>query len=247
MTPFIPTRPVAGLQTAVVAQFLLVALLATGRPALANDDFTDAVQQAYGPYRIALFKTSNGTLAEARAAVDAGAEAWARVASRYRSGVGVPYATDSHLPQTLDAVTTIWGKSKALVDDSKAADAHEALEGIRDALAEMRGRNQVIVFSDHMNAYHEEMEKALAIDTSGNAWPTALAGHAAVLRYLAARLKQVAPQNLRADADFNSLLGNVASSLESLDGAIAAQDLPAMRAALGKLKPPYAKLFLRFG
>lgn len=60
--------------------YLAVAVfVATLSQAQAADPFTDAVQQAYAPYRVALFKTSSGSLAEAREAVDKAGKAWETV------------------------------------------------------------------------------------------------------------------------------------------------------------------------
>ena len=49
----------------------------------------------------------------------------------------------------------------AQIRDGKLPAAHETLEAARDLMADLRRRNQVVVFSDHMNAYHAEMEHLL--------------------------------------------------------------------------------------
>ena len=90
--------------------------------------------------------------------------------------------------------------------------AHETLEQVRDLLAGMRQRNGVVVFSDHMNAYHEEMEhvvvdgpKQLA-DAAG---AQALLARVGALDYLARRLRTQAPEALLRDAEFTALLAKV--------------------------------------
>jgi len=52
-------------------------------------------------------------------------------------------------------------QSQATADAGRLADAHERLEAVRDLLAALWQRNQVVVLSDHMNAYHEAMETVL--------------------------------------------------------------------------------------
>jgi hypothetical protein len=117
----------------------------------------------------------------------------------------------------------------------------------------MRQRNQVVVFSDHMNAYHEQMEHVLTAGpgllggsgTSGSF--TALALEVGALQHLAGRLSSQADAGLRANPEFNTLLKAVQQSVADLRAAVLAQDAAAAKAALGKVKGPYSRLFLRFG
>ncbi|MGE0314996.1 MAG: hypothetical protein AB7P21_25555 [Lautropia sp.] len=230
-----------------LAPIVAVAALCGTSAAVAADEFTDAVQRAYAPYRAALFKTNSGSPAEAKAAVDAGSAAWAAVARRYAAGAPAPYATDARLPDSLAAVDRQWREAAGLVAAGNTAGAHEALEAIRDTLADLRARNQVVVFSDHMNAYHAVMEETLAIKPADAGALAQATGKQAVLAYLARRLHEAAPPALAADADFRGLLEAVDASVASLGTAVASKDPAALAAALGKLKQPYSKLFLRFG
>ena len=70
----------------------------------------------------------------------------------------------------LSTIENLGVKNKTALTRFKAAEeiaarqlpqAHETLEAVRDLLAEQRRRSGVVVFSDHMNAYHLEMERAL--------------------------------------------------------------------------------------
>ncbi len=242
---FSPAASIACRRTLI--PMIAAVALAASSAASAADEFTDALQRAYAPYRVALFKTNSGSLPDAKAAVDAGAAAWVVVATRYASGAPAPYAVDARLPESLASVDGHWRKAASLVAAGNASGAHEALEAIRDTLADLRARNQVVVYSDPMNAYHAVMEDTLAIKPSADgAFVEATRKHA-VLEYLARRLHDAAPPALAADTEFRSLLDAVDASLSSLGGAIASKDPQALQAALGKLKQPYSKLFLRFG
>ncbi len=64
---------------------------------------------------------------------------------------------------------------------------------------------------------------------------------------LSQRLSSQAPAALSADADFATGVKAVAASVAALKSAVMAQDAAASREALGKLKPPYSRLFLKFG
>ena len=121
---------------------------------------------------------------------------------------------------------------------------------MRDLLAVLRARNNIVVFSDHMNAYHAAMEKVLgeplAAIPGSDAWQQ-LTMQVGVLEYLANRLASEAPQELRQQEEFQSSLGNLRASVAALKAAVLAADPAAVKAALGKLKMPYSKLFVRFG
>ena len=115
-------------------------------------------------------------------------------------------------------------------------------------------RNGVISFSDHMNAYHAQMELLLddgPAQTAQSAGLLRLLGQAGALDYLARRLRSEAPATLAADAEFGRLLAAVEQSVAALMQALlaqdAAQDAAQAREALGRLKKPYSQLFLKFG
>ena len=226
---------------------LAAAILVASTAATAADEFTDAVQRAYAPYRVALFKTNSGSPADAKAAVDAGAAAWVAVAGRYGSGAPAPYAADKRLAESIAAVDKHWQEAGALVAAGKTGEAHETLEAIRETLADLRARNQVVVYSDHMNAYHAVMEEALEIESAkDDALVEATRKHA-VLAFLARRLHDAAPSEFNEDAKFRGLLDAVDASLAALADAIGSKDPKALEGALGKLKQPYSRLFLNYG
>jgi hypothetical protein len=60
-------------------------------------------------------------------------------------------------------------------------------------------------------------------------------------------LRSNAPAALLADADFEAHLKAVQGSVAALRSATLAHDATAVREALGKLKGPYSRMFLKFG
>ncbi|MEQ1660961.1 MAG: hypothetical protein ABL896_19505, partial [Hylemonella sp.] len=119
-----------------------------------------------------------------------------------------------------------------------------------DIMAELRRRNGVIVFSDHMNAYHAEMEHVLqqgpAMTSSPQAMLT-LVKRVGVLEYLAKQLRSEAPKALQNDAEFGAALQALETSVTTLHRAAMNQDAAAAREALDRLKGPYSRMFLKFG
>ena len=232
-------------------QLLTACLLATTAVgAHAADAFTDAVAAAYAPYRSALFRTNSQAQAESEQAIAQARAAWDGVRQRFGTQAPAPYDRDAQFTQTLQAVDSVYRKAADEIAARQLPQAHETLEAVRDLLAEQRQRNGVVVFSDHMNAYHLEMERAL-ID--GPKWlqqdghTLRLVAQAGVLAYLVARLREQAPASLKADADFERALAAVEASVNQLREAAQSQDLARTKAALGQVKAPYSRLFLRFG
>ena len=242
-----------------LSRWTLAAAVACASPVWAADAFTEAVQATYPAYRSVLFKTNSATQEECRQALAQAQSAWQQVAGRFAAGAPTPYDRDTQTSATLREVAAVYAQAGAEIERNQLKEAHETLEKVRDLLAAMRQRNQVVVFSDHMNAYHEQMEHVLTAgpgllggggtngtsSTSGGL--TALALEVGALQHLAGRLSSQADAGLRANPEFNTLLKAVQQSVADLRAAVLAQDAAAAKAALGKLKGPYSRLFLKFG
>jgi hypothetical protein len=218
--------------------------------AFAADPITDAMQDANAPCRAALVKTNGANQPEAQQATAQAQQSWARLVERYSAKPPAPYDHDAAFSESMAAV------SKALANASEQASAnrfdaaHASLERARDTLAELRRRNRVLVYSDHVDAYHSEMEVVMGNGSkilsqpNGIARLTALSG---ALNYLAERLATEAPEKHAKSEEFQSLVKAVQKSVSDLQAALFAQDATAVEVAIGKLKAPYAKLFLKFG
>ena len=233
----------------VCAVCVLAATLAS-TPVRAADVVTDAMQAAYVPYRAALFRTNSKAQAESEQAIAQARAQWQALSARHAARPPAPYDRDPGFAATLKQVDDVYAKAQAQIADRRLPDAHVTLEEARDLMADLRRRNGVIVFSDHQNAYHEEMEWVLNEGAGILAQPggmLARAGRAGVLDYLGRRLRSEAPAALAGDAEFGRLVDAVQGSVAALRGAIARQDEAEVRDALGKLKPPYSRLFLKFG
>ena len=218
--------------------------------AFAMDPFTDAVQKAYAPYRSALFMTNTKSKAESKQAISKAQEAWSSIASQYGSKPPVPYDRDPGFRAALTEVGKIYVQAASEIDQDQLTQAHETLEKVRDVLAELRQRNQVIVFSDHMNAYHTAMEEVLLkgkqvlTEQQGMLKITSQVG---VLEYLSRRLVTEAPAQYKINEEFLRLTKSIEKSIDDLKIALFAQDSNEVLEAMGHLKAPYAKLFLKFG
>lgn len=219
-------------------------------PVLAADAFTDAMTDAYPAYRAALYRTNSGSKQESEQAIARTRQAWNALIANYGDKPPAPYDRDPEFAPTLAAVAGVFEKAEDQIADGELAEAHETLESARDLMADLRRRNDVIVYSDHMNAYHAEMEKVLTHGgetVSRPGGPLLLMAEVGKLEYLAARLRTEAPAALTTDPRFESAIQEVEGSVAALRDAVLTGDTEKIRRSLPAIKKPYAKLFLQFG
>ena len=210
-------------------------------------DFETAMRAAYADYRGALFETNANKPDDAAKAVDAFRQKWAALMAA-NAEAPPQYADDPDYAATLAKVATIADTAAAEVASGKLADAHTTLEAIRDQVGGLHDRNGIVGFSDRMNAYHAMMEEILAKDYGGfdAAGLGTLREDAAVLTFLVVDISAHPPAEA-ADAAYRPLLDGVMSSTEALVDAARAGDPAAAKSAVGALKVPYSKFFLKFG
>jgi hypothetical protein len=219
-------------------------------PVFAADAVTDTMQAAYGPYRVALFKTNSNSQAEAQLAMTQAQQSWGKLATQFGSKPPAPYDRDAAFSTSVADVSKVYAKATEQVTANQLTAAHETLEAARDIMAQLRRRNQVVVYSDHMNAYHSEMEHVLIDGGKTLALPNGmqqLTAQVGALAYLSKRLNTEAPANYLSNPEFVELLKAVDKSVADLQGALLAQNASAVKEAIEKIKAPYSKLFLKFG
>jgi hypothetical protein len=228
----------------------LAALLSAAASAQAADPVTDAMQAANAPYRMALFKTNGKSQPEAQQALAQAQQAWDKLGAQFGAKPAAPYDRDPAFAASVAEVAKVYTKAMAEINANQLADAHNTLEHARDVMADMRQRNNVVVFSDHMNEYHSQMELIVVDGNATLAQPKGLltlTAQAGTLSYLAKRLSTQAPASLAQNPEFSALLAAVNQSVASLETALLNQDTAAAKDAIGKLKGPYSRLFAKFG
>jgi len=241
-----PTTPFHRMRHAAVLAFGLTATSLVW----AADPVTDAMQVANAPYRVAMFKASGPSLPEAVQAVTQAQQAWSAFSRQFGSKPPAPYDQDAAFAESIGKVGALYAQAQTELAAGNALAAHSALKAIRTVTAEMRQRSQVMIYSDQIHAYHLQMEyvlidgKAMLEQPKGLLLLTSQVG---ALGYLAKRLSSQAPASLAGNAEFTAMVGAVGASVTALEAALLAQDLAAVKDAMGKLKAPYSKLFAKFG
>lgn len=228
----------------------LAVALSVGMFAHAADPVTDLMQAANAPYRMALYKTNGKAQDEAQQALLQAQQAWSKLSTQLGAKPAAPYDRDPTFAASVAEVIKVYDQALQEVNAGQLSTAHNTLERVRDVMAGMRQRNNVVVFSDHMNAYHSQMEVIMVHGNETLAQPKGmllLTAQAGALTYLAKQLEAQAPAELAKNAEFAGLLKAVNQSVASLEAALLNQDLAAVKEAVGKLKGPYSKLFAKFG
>jgi len=229
---------------------LILGLLVVAGLVHADDAVTDAMQAAYAPYRVVLFKTNSSAQDDARQAIAQAQQKWSQIGAQFGAKPPAPYDRDSSFKTSLDKVSEVYAKAASQIDKDELNEAHETLEHAREVIAEIRHRNQVVVFSDHMNAYHAQMEKVLIDGPKTLAEPNGLlqlTAQVGALEYFATKLSSEAPADYLKNEEFGASFKIVEQSVADLKAALFTQDVAQVKAAMAKLKLPYSKIFIKFG
>ncbi len=216
----------------------------------AADPVTDLMQAANAPYRMALYKTNGNSQQEAQQALTQAQAMWSKLEAQFAAKPVAPYDRDAAFAASVAEVSQVYQQAAKEVAVGELSKAHNTLERVRDVTADMRLRNNVVVFSDHMNAYHSQMEVVLIHGSETLAQPKGmllLTAQTGALSYLAKQLGAQAPAALQQNAEFGGLLKAVEQSVGNVEAALLNQDAAAVKEAIGKLKGPYSKLFAKFG
>lgn len=232
--------------SAIASMFLVLCGHAHAGPVR---DFESAFRDADADYRAVLFTTNSNDTAAAAKSMGSFEGKWTAIVSRWGSAPPPQYADDPAWPEMVRKTGAIIGNARAEIQAGKLAAAHEVLEQFRDEIGALHARNEVMTFSDRMNAYHEKMEKVLGDTYGGFDAPgrERLREDVAVLAYLAADLERHRRTEMAESGEFRALLGALQQSLSAIRNALAAGDAPALKKAVTGLKPAYSKFFLRFG
>lgn len=213
--------------------------------------FNSDVEKAYAAYRKALFQTNKKDAQKSGKENQAFIQQWQQIKEIYGNKPPEVFSTDPQWESTLTNIGNIAEKSAGQIKEGHVAEAHETLEAIRDELTDLRKRNSVIVFSDHINNYHAAMEALLVggyspdkIDENAVA---EIQAQLAVLNYLAKAIKENAPSRYKENQKYQQLEKGLLMSLDELQQAIDSKTPANISKGINMLKPAYAKLFVNFG
>jgi len=244
------------MRTRVLPAILVLALALAGPAGIAHAsdlaDFNEAAAVAYGHYRAAASYLRTGNAALAAIELEAAREKWRDVASRFAASPPDAFADDPAWAGTLTAIGKRLKDALAATDGGDLKAAAEILAPIRGELSDLRGRNNVVVFSDRVDAISAIMDRLWRFhhqppDLDSAAALRELRSGTAVLEHLLRLCREAAPAGLRKDPDFVRFLDSGAEAVERLWQAIETKDQELLINTLRELRSFERLLFLRFG
>lgn len=238
------------------ANTLLIAIAAILLSGFAANDIRHDMVKLDKVYIAALALTSQGKVAESRKAVDALQKEWQEFNNRHANAK----SGDKQWKPDFDRVSGMVNEAvKIAASDRKIADAHEALEHVREVLMKLRQRNHIDYFIDGLTAFHEPMEVIVlaAKDKTGETLTEAdIASIRKTLPQAEQAWRRVAATMLNANDymltpaqtdDARKLMSLESVSLAALKDALAMGDKARIAQAAVGIKPNFAKLFMTFG
>jgi len=235
----------------VLLSLMVLTIVVNSRAETSFQQFYQQQNEVYAKYRAALFQTNKNDQEASLKATAQFLQLWDAIVQQYAAAPPEIFAADSTWKATLEKITEIAVKGKTEIEAGDLAEAHETLEAIRDEFAELRRRNHVVVFSDHVNTYHEVMEHLLLAGYSPEKLDAAalnsIREQLGVLEFLAEEIKVNAPQEYRSNEAYQKLENGLFASIKSLREALDNNAPKEIVKAIQNLKPPYSKLFLNFG
>ena len=238
---------------ALVFVFVPAALWADTQGGETNtfQQFQQEENKAYASYRMALFQTNKKNQTKSLESAVSFQKQWQAITEKYIEAPPDIFANDPEWEATLVEIGNINALSINEILSGQLSDAHDTLEAIRDELGALRQRNQVITFSDHVNNYHEAMESLLLLglrpDDISDKNLLMIREELAVLDYLAEKMVQKAPAEYLGNEEFKQVINGIFSSLHNLRQAVNENNPGDILQSIKKLKPAYARVFIKFG
>lgn len=234
-----------------VAAFALALSLAPtaapGAPSLGT--FLEDLGPAYDGIRKAMFYLERDAVAPAGFEIERSAEAWRTDVLPYADSPPAAFAHDPRFGDTLEKIGEALGRAGA-ADGAEAT--LDALSGIPATLAELRARNHVVVFADHVREANRAMDKLYAyrhreIDFSDQAVVDDLRARLAVAAYTWRECDAAAPPDIASDPAFRRMIDGTLDSLDRMWAAIAAGEQRTVINILREVRSFDRLLWLRHG
>jgi hypothetical protein len=237
--------------TATLALIFLTVLAPSGR---AGDEpgFVVVQADAYAHYREAAFYARTGNAAVAGLALDEFIVKWTALVEAYADSPPADYAGDADWKNTLHDVLTRAETGLDALDADDPDAAKDAIGPIRGILGDLRRRNNVITYSDHVNALSAAMNLLSRyrkeVKDLGDAKAVAMVREqAAIVEALFEKCRDQAAREVATDPEFKRLVDGAAESMGKLLKSLETGDILLYRIGIGELRSYERIMFLRFG
>ena len=239
--------------TSIFNRALLLAALCLPLTAFAGlkEDMV-VFDRAYIP---ALAVTAEEKLPESQRAMEQLNKQWAVFKKQHAATKGDDKKWKSDMAEIDRMITEA---NKVVTSGVDIQNAHNALEGVRLIMLDMRARSKMPYFLDVVTGFHDPMEEIVLLakdKTSATLGAEEIGKLRAALpeaekRWAAVKATRVDPAfglNPEQQDNVAKLIANESAALETLKQALAGDDRAAIIKAAVSVKPPFAKLYMSFG
>ena len=233
---------------------LCLAMITVTAPADAGElsRFNAAVGKAYTHYRGAVFYLRTGNPAVANIELKQAIDLWESGVLPFRAAPPDAFAGDPAWSGLLDDVAARLAKAEAATRAGETEPAAAALAPVRDALAGLRARNGVRVFSDCIDEANAAMDALWVFRQTPPDFGVPdevndLRAKTAVTAYLYRRCAEEAPPAVAETPEFKRIMGGTLESLDRMWAVIDAGDGEAVISILREIRSFDRMLWLQFG
>lgn len=214
--------------------------------------FTAAHADAYTHYREAAFYVRSGNIAVAGLALDEFIVKWSALVGQFADNPPAEYAGDAGWKDTLREVLTRAETGLDALDEDDPEAARDAINPIRGILGDLRRRNNVVTYSDHVDALGAAMDVLARyrkeIKDLGDAATVAMVREqASIVAALFEKCRAEAAPEVAADPEFKRLVDGADESMGKLRESLESGDILLYRIGIGELRSYERIMFLRFG
>lgn len=216
--------------------------------------FLDAVNGAYPHLKMSWFYSRTGSGDVAALEIGAFQDAWAEIAQKFAAAPPPRFAGDKRWRQSISAVTATTAKALAECEAGRLKEAHRMLGEVRSALSDLRRRNSIVLFTDHVEAYGVQVARLSRLRTqirkAGKLTPEALEdlGHVArALRTAVQNISNRAPADLLSDPAFRASIEGNFKSVSLLERGVRRKNLRAVTGSVSAVRSDYVLLYIRYG
>jgi hypothetical protein len=170
----------------------------------------------------------------------------------YADSPPADYAGDTNWKKTLQEVLARAETGLDALDADDPEAAKDAINPIRDILGDLRRRNNIVTYSDHVNALGAAMDVLARyrreVKDLGDATAVAMVREqAAIVEALFEKCRDQAAREVATDPEFKRLVDGAAESMAKLMESLETGDILLYRIGIGEMRSYERIMFLRFG
>lgn len=209
------------------------------------------IDRAYASFRSAYWYARTGNPGVAALELMSLSMRWASLRDAFEAAPPAPYDTDPDWPSTLATVDALSAQAMDQLNSGAGDEGFETIARLRPLFADLRRRNGITAFADHVDAYSRIIDELSPYrvwerELSEDDW-VRMAALGEDTETAIARMRDKAPADLSADPDFERLLNTNADALMRYRSHVANRNDRGAKGSIRDLRSAYGLLFLKYG